>query len=166
MADALVAIAQASLAADAAADGPRYQVMVVVDEAVLCGTTADGACHIDDGAAIAPETARRLACDAAAIKVRMRAGEVLDIGRKTRVIPAAIRRALHRRDGGCRYPGCTNRRFIDGHHILHWSKGGPTSLENLVLLCRRHHRLVHEGGAHGQACLGLPLFELPLRPAA
>jgi hypothetical protein len=59
-----------------------------------------------------------------------------------------MRRALRRRDGGCRYPGCTNRRFVDGHHIVHWSQGGPTSLENLVLLCRRHHRLVHEGGAH------------------
>lgn len=63
-----------------------------------------------------------------------------------RAIPSAIGRALRIRDGGCRFPGCQNRRFVDGHHIRHWAEGGETSLANLVLLCRRHHRLVHEGG--------------------
>jgi hypothetical protein len=72
-------------------------------------------------------------------------GSVLDVGRKTRTIPAAIRRALGARDARCRFPGCTARR-CDAHHITHWSNGGDTSLDNLVLLCRWHHRLVHEGG--------------------
>ena len=148
-ADALVTMARTALGAGGGADRPeRCQVMVVVDEAVLSGQADEGTCHVDDGPALAPETARRLACDAAAIRVRVRGRSVLDIGRKSPVIPIPIRRALRRRDGGCRYPGCTNRRFVDGHHVRHWSRGGPTALENLVLLCRRHHRLVHEGGAH------------------
>ena len=71
---------------------------------------------------------------------------VLDIGRRTRSIPPAIRRALTVRDEGCRFPGCSNTRYVDAHHIKHWADGGETKLENLVLLCHRHHRLVHEGG--------------------
>jgi hypothetical protein len=73
-------------------------------------------------------------------------GEPLNIGRKSRTIPPAIRRALHRRDGGCRFPGCSATRFVDAHHVQHWADGGETRMENLTLLCRRHHRLVHEGG--------------------
>jgi hypothetical protein len=72
-------------------------------------------------------------------------GQILDVGRKTRSIPTAIRRALSTRDTRCQFPGCSAKR-CDAHHIDHWMDGGPTSLENLVLLCRRHHRLVHEGG--------------------
>jgi len=74
------------------------------------------------------------------------AGNPLDIGRKTRAVPPALRRALHARDAGCRFPGCNHHRFVDAHHIEHWADGGKTSIDNLVLLCRRHHRLVHEGG--------------------
>ena len=73
-------------------------------------------------------------------------GEPLDIGRKTRSIPAAISRALKARDGGCRFPGCDRTRFCDGHHIKHWANGGETKLDNLITLCGFHHRLVHEGG--------------------
>ena len=73
-------------------------------------------------------------------------GEPLSIGRKSRVIPPAIRRALRFRDQGCRFPGCTRRHFVDGHHIKHWADGGETSLSNLVQLCRFHHGLVHERG--------------------
>jgi len=73
-------------------------------------------------------------------------GQVLDVGRKTRVIPTAMRRALAERDGGCRFPGCDHTRFVDGHHIKHWADGGETKLDNLVELCRFHHRLLHEGG--------------------
>ncbi len=68
------------------------------------------------------------------------------MGRKTRSVPPALRRALRARDGGCRFPGCGNHRFTDAHHIEHWADGGETSLTNLIQLCRRHHRLLHEGG--------------------
>jgi hypothetical protein len=105
-----------------------------------------GRCEIENGPAIAAETARRLACDAGLLRVMENAhGEPLDVGRKTRSIPPAIRRALNSRDAGCRFPGCTHRRYVDAHHIEHWAKGGKTQLSNLVTLCRLHHRLVHEG---------------------
>jgi hypothetical protein len=96
----------------------------------------EGGCALEDGSALAPESARRLACDASVVRG----------GRKSRTIPSAIRRALRVRDRGCRFPGCENRRFVDAHHVRHWAQGGETTLTNLVLLCRRHHRAVHEGG--------------------
>ncbi len=73
-------------------------------------------------------------------------GEPLNVGRKTRTVSTAIKRALWSRDKGCVFPGCSHKRFVDAHHIQHWSAGGETSLDNLLLLCTRHHRLVHEGG--------------------
>ena len=72
-------------------------------------------------------------------------GRVVEIGARTRTIPPALRRALHHRDRGCRFPGC-GVRFGQGHHIRHWAQGGATTLSNLALLCRRHHRSVHEEG--------------------
>ena len=103
--------------------------------------------HIENAPHIAAETARRIACDCSIIKLSEdKHGEPLSISRKSRSIPPSINRALRARDQGCRFPGCTSTEFIDGHHIKHWADGGETSLENLVQLCRRHHRLVHEGG--------------------
>ena len=100
----------------------------------------------DGGIHVSAETSRRLSCEASLVEMREGAeGSALDVGRKTRTIPAAIRRALTARDERCRFPGCTARR-CDAHHIAHWADGGATSLDNLVLLCRRHHRMVHEGG--------------------
>ena len=99
-----------------------------------------------DGLRVSAETARRVACDAGAVVMRHAAdGSVLDVGRKTRTIPPALRRALQARDRQCRFPGCNARR-CDGHHVEHWADGGATRLDNLVLLCRRHHRAVHEEG--------------------
>jgi hypothetical protein len=72
-------------------------------------------------------------------------GDVLEVGARTRTIPPALRRALLHRDTHCRFPGCHGR-FVQGHHIRHWAHGGPTTLSNLTLLCRRHHRAVHEEG--------------------
>jgi hypothetical protein len=74
------------------------------------------------------------------------AGAPLDIGRRTRTIPPALRRALWSRDRGCRFPSCANAHYVHAHHIDHWAHGGETSLDNLVLLCGSHHRLLHEGG--------------------
>jgi len=96
---------------------------------------------------MAVETARRFSCDASVVSIiEDEDGEPLSVGRKTRSIPPALRRALNSRDRGCRFPGCPNKHYVDGHHIKHWVDGGETRLSNLALLCRYHHRQVHEGG--------------------
>jgi hypothetical protein len=101
---------------------------------------------LEGGAHVSAETSQRLACDASRVVMRHDAdGAVVEIGARTRTIPPAIRRALHHRDRGCRFPGCSVR-FGQGHHIRHWAQGGPTTLSNLAMLCRRHHRAVHEEG--------------------
>jgi len=125
----------------------RHQIVVHVDAETFRHRQA-GRCELERGPSIAAETARRLACDASVVRIVEDAeGEPLNVGRKTRSIPPAIRRALTSRDHGCRFPGCTFKRYVDGHHVRHWADGGETKLSNLVTLCRFHHRLVHEGGA-------------------
>ena len=105
-----------------------------------------GRSELEDGTRVSAETSRRLACDAGLVRISHASdGSVFHAGRKTRTIPPALRRALEARDQGCRFPGC-GLRFTDGHHVKHWADGGETTLDNLVLLCRHHHRLVHEGG--------------------
>jgi hypothetical protein len=146
--EALVALAELALAQPDGdrSGGERYQVVVHVDAETLAAD-ADGRCALDDGQPPAAETARRLACDASVIELREREdGSVLSLGRKRRTVSPELRRALAARDRGCRFPGCDRTRFVDAHHVQHWARGGETSLENLVLLCRRHHRLVHERG--------------------
>jgi hypothetical protein len=129
------------------AAGERHLVTVHIDEQVLRDEAEEGPSHIEDGPSLPPATVRRLCCDASLVPILKRAdGTALDVGRKTRAIPAAMHRALAARDHGCRFPGCTNSRFVDAHHIHHWADGGETKLGNLVMLCRRHHRFVHEYG--------------------
>jgi hypothetical protein len=109
------------------------------------GTRDPAMSELDDGTRVPRGTSRRLSCDATVVAVsRGPDGSVLDVGRKTRTIPWRLRRALEIRDCGCRFPGC-GRRFTDGHHVRHWADGGETSLDNCVLLCGFHHRLMHEG---------------------
>jgi hypothetical protein len=104
-------------------------------------------CELEDGPALAVDTARRIACDSAVVALlESPQGEPLNVGRKTRTIHPALKRALKARDGGCRFPGCDHTRFTEGHHVVHWADGGETKLSNLVTLCGRHHRLLHEGG--------------------
>ena len=94
-----------------------------------------------------PRRARRLACDAATVEMQHGpGGEVLDVGRRRRTISPALRRALVARDGQCRFPGVREPPLRCAHHVRHWADGGETALDNLVLLCRRHHRAVHEEG--------------------
>ena len=125
--------------------GDRQQIVVHVDARTLKHGHA-GRCELEHGPSLAAESARRLACDASLIAIiENEQGEPLDVGRKTRTIPPAIRRALNSRDRGCRFPGCPFVRYVDGHHVRHWAQGGETKLSNLVTLCRFHHRLVHEG---------------------
>ncbi len=146
-ADALCSLAETALArGPTARAGPdRHQLTVDVDLDCLA-RDGEGAVHVRDGPALAPETARRLGCDASLVPIVTSGGEALSVGRRTRSIPPHIRRALESRDRGCRFPGCESRRWVDAHHIRHWAMGGETSLENLILLCRHHHRLLHEGG--------------------
>ncbi len=147
-ADALVRMAETTLGESAATSngGERTHLVVHVDVATLSHDDPDGACHVEHGPALHPETARRLACDARLTRMVEADGKPLSVGRRTRTIPPALRRALQSRDEGCRFPGCTHTRHVDAHHILHWARGGATKLDNLVTLCRRHHRLLHEGG--------------------
>ena len=122
----------------------RYQVMVHCDAATLAAEGEPGRSDLD-GIRVSAETSRRMACDAAVVAmVHAKDGSMLSVGRRTRTIPPHIRRALEERDRGCRFPGC-GCRFTEAHHVKHWADGGETSLGNTVLLCRRHHRAVHEG---------------------
>ncbi len=139
-ADALVQMARESLAgsSDTMTAADEHQVVVHVDASALSG---------EGGEADMPlPTVRRLCCDGAIVPVVERDGQPLNVGRKQRILPLAIRRALLARDRICTYPGCHHQRFLQAHHVHHWADGGETSLVNLVLLCSTHHTLVHEGG--------------------
>jgi hypothetical protein len=103
-------------------------------------------CSVDHRSFLAPEVAKRLACDASLTTVlEDDQGNTLNIGRRSRIVPRAMSHALRIRDAGCRYPGCTQNHYTDSHHIKHWAQGGETSMENLVTLCRFHHGLLHKG---------------------
>jgi 5-methylcytosine-specific restriction endonuclease McrA len=147
-ADALALLAETALhhELDPGAPGERYQVVVHVEASALADTDQPGQSVLEDGPRVSPETSRRLGCDASRVVMRHdEDGRVVEIGARTRTIPPALRRALLHRDQGCRFPGC-GVRVGQGHHLHHWARGGPTTLSNLALLCRRHHRAVHEEG--------------------
>jgi hypothetical protein len=167
-ADALVRMAQSFSGEAHGNNSDRFMVHVHTDMETLKAEGTGGEAELEDGGNISAETARRLSCDAGVVQwldsssSEHPLGEPLSIGRKSRTIPPTIRRALQRRDGGCRFPGCTCIRFVDAHHIQHWADGGETSVENLVLLCRHHHRLVHEGGfSLGKSARGIIEFSNP-----
>jgi hypothetical protein len=122
--------------------GQKPHLAVSVDLATLSKEPGSMAAELEWSQPIPAETARRLACDAAITPIID--GEA---DHTSRVIPGPTRRALVARDKGCRFPGCDcPPAWTDAHHIKHWADGGPRTLDNLVLLCRRHHRLVHEEG--------------------
>jgi hypothetical protein len=125
--------------------GERPHVTVTVDLETL-ERRIGRRCELDEAGRIPAEDARRIACDASVSRViTVAPSSPVEIGRRTPVVPAALRRAVVVRDGGCRFPGCDRPPgWCDAHHVLHWADGGETSLDNLVLLCRPHHRLVHE----------------------
>jgi len=176
-ADALERIADHYLTSDQSVvtGGDRCTLHIHTDMNTL-KTDGDGAeSELAEGGNVSAETSRRLACDCGVVHWLEDDSDhvhknALDIGRRTRSIPPAIRRALERRDSGCRFPGCTARHYVDaqslprfiGYHIHHWADGGETKLDNLLLLCRHHHRLVHEGG-YGLAMPvgGEPVFTAP-----
>ena len=141
--DGVLAMAKGVLAGDDRTGKPPVEVRLEVSALAL----ADDGIGVVEGGRVSAETSRRLACDAGVVVMKLdKKGQPLDVGRKTRTISPALRRALEKRDGGCRFPGCTHTRFVDGHHVKHWAAGGETSLGNVVLLCGRHHKFVHEHG--------------------
>ncbi|MGH3803192.1 MAG: DUF222 domain-containing protein, partial [Pseudonocardiaceae bacterium] len=162
-ADALVELAARALDAGElpSEGGERPQVVVTVSLAVLQGRI--GSASLAFGGPINADVARRIACDAQVIPVMLGArGEPLDVGRASYAVPAAIRRAVVVRDGGCAFPGCSApARWCDIHHVVHWADGGPTSVGNCVALCGRHHRLVHHSAWWIEMTGGIPEFHPP-----
>jgi hypothetical protein len=142
--------------------GERPHVTVTVGAEALQRNAADTS-ELDHVGPVDPEAARRLACDASVMRVVMAGrSEPLDVGRRTSVVPPAIRRAVIVRDRTCRFPGCDRpHAWCDAHHVVHWADGGTTALPNLVLMCRRHHRMVHQGGFRMELLEGRPTFKRP-----
>jgi hypothetical protein len=125
---------------------------------------AEQLAELDHTGPVPLETARRLSCDASVMRVVLQGrSQPLDVGRRTPVVPPAIRRAVIVRDAQCRFPGCDRpQTWCAAHHVIHWADGGATALANLLLLCRRHHRMVHQRGGFGLAMLeGRPVFRRP-----
>jgi hypothetical protein len=147
--DALLALAEQAMSTmedglQPLSSADKYQVVIHIEH----GNQQH--CSIESGAhhfPLSPATAKRLCCDASLVPVLDNSsGNVLNVGLKTRAIPPSIRRALQIRDQGCRFSGCCESRYVDAHHVQHWCDGGETRLDNLVLLCRHHHRLLHQEG--------------------
>ena len=139
------------------------QIVVHADlEALTEDPTTTGVAELEGGPVIANETARRLSCDPIVECAVYDHRKVLGIGRRSRLIPAWLRRQLWFRDGGCQFPGCPFKGWLHAHHITHWADGGPTDLDNLILLCGFHHRFLHE---HGWTIendgYGKPVFQKP-----
>ena len=146
-ADALAEIAETYMNNNESSGSTADRYQVVVHVGAPTGSDLAPDAYIEDGPGVPAGTSRRIACDSSIVAIKEdKNGEPLSIGRRSRTIPPPMRRALRVRDKGCRFPGCTNTRFVDGHHIKHWADGGETSLDNLAMLCRHHHHLVHEGG--------------------
>ena len=146
-ADALVELARPKAGGSTDGAGPRPHLVIRASLETLAGTPGAGAGALDWGGTVPGETVRRLACDAALTRITGKGELDLEISRTTRTIPPATRRALAARDQGCVAPGCGRPpQWTDAHHLKHWVEGGETTMTNLVLLCRRHHRMVHEEG--------------------
>ena len=143
-ADALVELARQRMEAA----GGRPHVTLIVTAETLAGSGGATAAELDRAGVVPDQTALRISCDAALSVVTVDGqGRMQEAGRASRTVPPSLRRALAARDRGCRFPGCDRPvGWTDGHHLQHWARGGATRADNLVLLCRRHHRIVHEGG--------------------
>ena len=163
-AQALIMLAERSLAATdvSASSADRFQIGVHMSVDEAAEGNAPGLTKLDHGPVLSRASAERLLCDASIVTYEAdAAGNPLNVGRKTRVISPSLRRALRKRDGGCRFPGCPQHRFVDAHHIQHWAHGGETKMGNLVLLCRHHHRLIHEAGFRASCSNGVVQFRKP-----
>ena len=158
-ADGLLAMCQAALRGEAPDRSPVEVVLTISRDALASSGGLPAIGSLGDGAGVSAETARRLTCDCGVVHLDEDVnGQPLSVGRRTRSIPTAIARALARRDPACRFPGCTHRRFLDGHHLTHWIHGGVTALDNLCRLCPAHHRYVHDRGVSIELRDGMPVF--------
>ena len=156
-ADGLVAACESALRSQSksswSASSPVTNVIVHVDQDVLLDPLNEGCSYIEGLGAISAHTAQRLACDSQISKMEFSSSKTPQPGKTSRNVSKRLRKAILMRDNGCRWPGCTQSKYVDLHHVVFWSKGGPTIPSNLVTLCRTHHRLVHEGGF----CLQMPI---------
>ncbi len=153
-ADGLLALASATIAADA--DPDRATVVVIAELAAICDDDPAATAELETGQPLATDTARRLVCDSRlSVLVQDRDGRAVGLGTTARTVTPALRRALVVRDGHCRFGDCTSRRFLHAHHIAHWP--APTVMSNLALVCYTHHHALHEGGWH---LTGDPFHEL------
>ena len=145
-ADALMAVADAYLRGDSPQRAPIEVVLTIPKSALQEATDPLDVGEMGESF-VSAEAARRICCDAGVIEViEDEKGTPLSVGRKQRTVNGPLKRALRERDRTCRFPGCTNRLFLDGHHVKHWIDGGDTSLDNVILLCSFHHKHVHEYG--------------------
>ena len=146
--------------------GERPHVTLTVDVATLSDADPTASpqgpvAELDHVGPVASSTARRISCDAALMRVVMAGpSEPLEVGRRTKIVAPALRRAVIVRDRTCRFPGCDRpHTWCDAHHVVHWAEGGATSLGNLLLLCRPHHRVIHRpGGITLELIDGRPVF--------
>jgi hypothetical protein len=153
--------------------GQKPHLTVTASLETLAGMSGQPGGELEWGAVLPGETMRRLACDAAATLVVLDGeGSPLSLGRTVRTIPPWLRRALVARDGGCRWPGCDRPpEWTDGHHMISWEEGGPTDLTNCCLVCRRHHRMVHDAGwrlvwGENGSVVAIPPPRFRLRPSS
>jgi Domain of unknown function (DUF222)/HNH endonuclease len=138
---------QADALVELAMGGQRTQLQVTSSLETLLGLTGASAAEMELTLPISSKTVERLACDCSITRVLFQDSMVIDVGRSKRTLEGPTRRALNARDGHCRWPGCERpAKWSAAHHIVHWIRGGDTDLGNLILLCHRHHRMVHEGG--------------------
>jgi hypothetical protein len=139
LADALVELSEGSM--------PRAQIQVTSSVETLLGLAGAPAAEMDFALPVSSKTVERFACDSAITRVLLGSeSTVIDVGRSKRTVSGPARRALNARDGHCRWPGCDRpAKWSAAHHVVHWIHGGSTDLSNLILLCHRHHWMVHEG---------------------
>ena len=155
--DALVELAEHYLASSSGhwkrrRTGQRYEVTLHIDRNELAERQPGNSARytVDPDWGVDEQDARQIACDADIEEfIQDERGDILNYERRRRIVPARLLRALKIRDHNrCRFPGCPHQRYVEAHHIRHWIDGGETRLENLVLLCSAHHRLLHHGAFH------------------
>ena len=166
--DALVEFCRRGSASRRDGSGPRPQLIIRASLDTLAGIPGAPAGELDGGGTVPAETVQRYACDSALVRMTGRSELEHELNHASRTVPAPTRRALEARDGHCVWPGCGRpTSWCDGHHLVWWTKGGETALPNLALLCRPHHRLVHEGGwalqRKGNAWHTAPPDKIPAR---